>query len=326
MLEHPLGSSRCLRLSASTAVCPTVRYNSFNILIDTSTPLTFNGTSSVSTTSTQRHDRTTPAMNSNETQVPLNGCPDSVRVHAPDPAQRLQAKRKPKLSNEGRDLCEDRKRTKQHSTIPGSRKKSGDSASKTTCLYGHPTINPDYMTTASLQGFPVDPRKPRASSVTAHMAPKAPAATSTKLLFPPPLLLLSNATKTNSTHTLPPCRRSSYERRHGGPQFAIFEDSTATNRLFFFESGYPFFPWDLDASARARNGTDNTERDQENDAARAQDVPTPGSPDRHAPRLVVKESRTSSLETGFRCPEDDEVRASLGKMMGMVNLLSHVER
>jgi hypothetical protein len=41
---------------------------------------------------------------------------------------------------------------------------------------------------------------------------------------------------------------------------------------------------------------------------------------------MVKESRTSSLETGFRCPEDDEVRASLGKMMGMVNLLSHVER
>jgi hypothetical protein len=221
-----------------------------------------------------------------ETQPPLNNHPEDVGTDASAPARCLRAKRKPKLTNEGRAPNEDRKRTKKHSTFPASRKVSGKSASNTGCIYQYLTIKPIDISAASMQEFSLDPRKLYTSFLPAHLTQSAPAATSPKLAFPPPHLQLPTATKTISQSPLRSARKSSYERRHGGPQFTIYEDNTATHRLFSFGSDYPFFPWDF-ARSTTRSVTGNTESNQENDPERSQEIQVLGSIDGYVAGLAV---------------------------------------
>jgi len=203
-------------------------------------------------------------MDISETQPPPSSPPYCARSHHPAPAQNLRAKRKPKLTNEGRDAGQDKKRVKKHGTLPRSRRASGKSASYPTSLYWHPTIKPIHMAAAtSLEGSS-EPRKSRTSHAPPHLTPRVPASTSTKLVFPPPRLQLPLATKTASIRPLPPSRRSAYERLHGGPHFKIYEDKPPTDKLFSLSSGYSFFPWSP-APARFRSGIGNAEQDQEND-------------------------------------------------------------
>jgi hypothetical protein len=203
-------------------------------------------------------------MDISETQPPPSSPPYCARSHDPAPAQNLRAKRKPKLTNEGRDPGQDKKRVRKHGTLPRSRRASGKSASYPTSLYWHPTIKPIHMTAAtSLEGSS-EPRKSRTSHAPPHLTPGVPVSTSTKLVFPPPRLQLPLATKTASIRPLPPSRRSAYERLHGGPHFKIYEDKPPTDKLFSLSSGYSFFPWSP-APARFRSGIGNAEQDQEND-------------------------------------------------------------
>jgi hypothetical protein len=221
-------------------------------------------------------------MDISETQPPPSSPPYRARSHDPAPAQSLRAKRKPKLTNEGRDPGQDRKRIRKHGALPGSRRASGKSASSLTSLYWHPTIKPIHITTAtSLEGSS-EPQKSRTSHAPPHLTLEVPASTSTKLIFPPPHLQLPLATKTASVRSLPPSRRSAYEKRLGGPHFKIYEDRPPTDRLFSLSPGYSFFPWSP-APTRIRSGTGNAEQDQENDPSLT--IPVPDLMGRaHAPR------------------------------------------
>jgi hypothetical protein len=215
-------------------------------------------------------------------ETPPSSPPYRARSHDPAPAQSLRTKRKPKLTNEGRDAGQDRKRVREHGTLPGSRRASGKSASKPTSLYWHPTIKPVHMTAVTGLEGSSEPRKSRTSHVPPHLTPGVPASTSAKLVFPPPRLQLPLAAQTASIRPLPPSRRSAHERRHGGPHFKIYEDKPPTERLFLLSSGYSFFPWSP-APVRIRSGTSNAEQDQENDPSLA--IPTPELTGReHAPR------------------------------------------
>lgn len=211
-------------------------------------------------------------MDIGETQPPRSSPPSCARSHDPAPAQSLRAKRKPKLTNEGRDPGQDRKRIRKHGTLPGSRRASGKSASNPTSLYWHPTIKPIHMTAATSLGGSSEPRKSRIFHAPPHLTPGVPASTSTKLVFPPPRLQLPPATKTASIRPLPSSRRSTYERRHGGPHFKIYEDRPPTDRLFSLSPGYSFFPWSP-APARIRGGTGNADQDQENDPSLTIPIP-----------------------------------------------------
>jgi hypothetical protein len=211
-------------------------------------------------------------MDISETQPPSRSPPYCARSHDPAPAQSLRAKRKPKLTNEGRDPGQDRKRISKHGTLPGSRRASGKSASNPTSLYWHPTIKPIRMAaTTSLEGSS-GPRKSRTSHAPPHLTPGVPASTLTKLVFPPPRLQLPLVTKTAAIRPLPPSRRSAYERRHGGPHFKICEDRAPTDRLFLLTSGHPFFLWSP-VPARIRSGTGNAEQDQENNPSLTIPIP-----------------------------------------------------
>ena len=219
---------------------------------------------------------TSPVINSSETPPLSKGPPGVVHTHLPALAQHLRAKRLYKLTSEGRDPWEDRKRTKMPSTIPVSRKASRRFASRTTSLRLGPIIKPFHMTTDRMQKISLESRNRSASVV--------PSATPTKLLFPPPDLRLRTTTKKTSRRPVTLSRRSSYERRHAGPHFKIYGDSTATNRLFLISSSYPIFPLGL-TPARPRLGTDTAEQDQENDLEQRHEISTPDFTDReHAPR------------------------------------------
>jgi hypothetical protein len=106
-----------------------------------------------------------------------------------------------------------------------------------------------------------EPRKSRTFYAPPHLTAGVPESTSTKLVFPPPHLPLP---LTTSMRPRPPSRRSTHERRHGGPHFEIYEDRPLTDRLFLLSSCYSFFSRSP-APARIRGGTDNAEQDQEND-------------------------------------------------------------
>jgi hypothetical protein len=220
-------------------------------------------------------------MDFSETQPPPSSPSYCARSHVPAPAQSLQAKRKPKLTNEGRDPGQDRKRIRKHGTLSGSRRGSRKSASKPTSLYRHPIIEPIHMTaTKGLEGSS-EPRKSRTSHAPPHLTPGVPANTPAKLVFPPHLQL-PLATQTPSIRPRSPSRRSAYERRHGGPHFKIYEDRPPTDRLFILSSGYSFFPGSP-ATSRIWSGTDNAEQDQENDPSLT--IPTLDLTGReHAPR------------------------------------------
>ena len=210
-------------------------------------------------------------MDISKTQPLPSSPPYYARSHVPAPAQSLRAKRKPKLTNEGRDPGEDRKRIRKHGTLPGSQRASGKSASKPNSIYRHPTIKPIHMTAAtSLEGS-FEPQKSRTSYAPPHLTARVSASTSTKLVFPPPHLQLPLTTQTASIRPRPPSGRSVHERRHGDPHFRIYEDRPPADRLFLLSSGFSFFSWSP-APARIRGGTDNAEQDQENDPSLA--IPT----------------------------------------------------
>lgn len=203
-------------------------------------------------------------MDLRETQPPRVSRPHGT--DAPAPAQRSRAKRKPKLTNEGRPPSENRKRAKEHSTIATPRKIPGKSAAKPACFEGHPTFEPIYTTTARMQMVPIELRKCQAE---ASLKQEAPAATSAKLLFPPPHLWPPDATEDISKSLLQPARRSSHERRHGGPKFTIYEDGAETHPLFLFGADNPFYQWHR-APITALSETDNPESDQENNHTTSQ--------------------------------------------------------
>jgi hypothetical protein len=137
-----------------------------------------------------------------------------------------------------------------------------------------------------MQMVPIVPRNRHASSAPARLKQRAPAAPSAKLLFPPPHLRLPVATEAIPKRLLPPARRSSHQRRHGGTQFTIYEDSAATHRLFLFGADNPFNQWHR-APATNRSGTDNPESDQENNPATSQEIQRPSTIDTLTARLTV---------------------------------------
>jgi hypothetical protein len=213
---------------------------------------------------------TVPSMESTIVQPLLNDLPHAVDFDATTPTRRLRSKRKPKLANEGRAPNQDRKRTKKkHTTIPTP------STSKTACPYRLPRTKPNPMTAAFLHGPGLDRQKPCTSTIPAHPTQTAPADPSPKPAFTLPHLQLRTASKTTSQPSLHPARKSSYERRHGGPQFTICEDTTATRAQFLFGSDHPFFPWHLTPSA-TRQGSDNPGGDQENTYHGSQEIPALG--------------------------------------------------
>jgi hypothetical protein len=203
-------------------------------------------------------------MDISETQPPPSSPPYCARSHVPAPAQSLRAKRKPKLTNEGRDPDQDRKSIRKHWTLPGSRRASGKSASKPNSPYRHPTIKPIHMTAAKGLEGSSEPRKSRTSHAPPHLTPGVPTSTLTKLVFPPPHLQLPHNAQTASIRPRPPSGRLAYKRHDGGPRFKIYEDRPATDRLFLLSTDYSFFS-QSPAPARIQGGTNNAEQDQEND-------------------------------------------------------------
>lgn len=224
---------------------------------------------------------TVPSMESTDMQLSANDPPDCVGTDTATPAQRLRGKRKPKLTNEGRSPNQDRKRTKKHTTTPAPRKSSVRSASKTACLY-----RPIHMTATFLQGLGLDLQKLYTSTRPAHLTQRAPAETSSKLVFTVPHLQPPTASKIISQRPLLPARKPSFERHHGGPRFTIYEDSTATHSHFPFRSNHPFFPRDLTLST-THQGSDNPEANQENGYQRFQEIPALGLVDERAAGLVT---------------------------------------
>lgn len=208
-------------------------------------------------------------MDISETQPPPKSPPYCARSHVPAPVQNLRAKRKLRLTNEGRDPDQDRKRSREHWTLPGSRRASGKSASKPNSLYRHPTIKPIHMTAAKGLEGSSEPRKSRAFHAPPHLMP---ASTLTKLVFPPPRFQLPLNAQTASIHPRPPSRRLAYKRHDGGPRFKIYEDRPPTDRLFLLSTGYSFFS-QSPAPARIQGRTDNADQDQENDPPLT--IPTP---------------------------------------------------
>lgn len=225
-------------------------------------------------------------MESTNLQLLPNDLPNGVDIDAAAPARHARGKRKPQSTNEGRAPTQDRKRAKKHTTIPAPPKSSVTSASKTACLYPLTRTRPVHMTAAFVQGFGLDRKMLYTSTAPVHPTQRAPTPTSFKLVSILPHLQLSTVSKTISQHSLHPARKSSYERRHGGPRFTIYEDRTATHRQFLFGSDHPFFPWDL-TPATTRQGSDNPQGDQENNYQRSQEIPAPGWPNGRAGGLAA---------------------------------------
>ena len=224
--------------------------------------------------------RTMSVVNTDEVRRPPNSSA-SVRIHVPARVVRLRAKRKPCVFNEGRDAHEDRKRMKKPSTMPGSRRISGEVRSKAVGFYQRSKTKHVQPTADNIQDAPVQHRK--------NNAPGIPTAIPTMLLFPPPPLPMPTATKSTMRRSLPPCRRSSYERLHGGPPFTIYEDRTETNRLFLAKSGYRSFPWDPAAATGRQIRVDDQQRGQENDTNGAQEISTADFADREpVPQPAVR--------------------------------------
>jgi hypothetical protein len=230
---------------------------------------------------------TGPSMESTNVQLLPNDLPNGVDIDAAAPARHSRGKRKPKLTNEGRaPPTQDRKRAKMHTTIPAPPKSPGTSASKTACLYPLTRTRPIHMAAAFVQGFGLDRKMLYTSTAPVHQTQRAPAQTSFKLVSILPHLQLPTVSKIVSQHALHPARKSSYERRHGGPRFTIYEDSTATHRQFLFGSDHPFFPWDL-TPATTLQGSDNPQGDQENNYQRSQEFLALGWPNGQAGGLAA---------------------------------------
>jgi hypothetical protein len=225
-------------------------------------------------------------MDSTNVQLLPNDLPNGVDIDAAAPARHSRGKRKPKLTNEGSAPTQDRKRAKKHTTIPAPPKSSVTSASTTACLYPLTRTRPIHMPAAFVQGFGLDRKMRYTSTAPVHQTQRASAQTSFKLVSILPHLQLPTVSKIISQHSLHPARKSSHERRHGGPRFTIYEDSTATHRQFLFGSDYPFFPWHL-TPATTRQGSDNPQGDQENNYQRSQEIPALGWPNGQAGGLAA---------------------------------------
>ena len=235
-----------------------------------------------------------PTTNTSETHYPPNSPPAAVLGHNPALETRSPAKRKPKLANEGRGPHDDKKRIRRRSTMPISRSTSGRSSSKAVGFYQYSKIKPAYMTANSLHDIPIESQKVIASRI--------PTVSSTKLLFPPPLLALPTAAKKPMRRPLPSSRRSSYERRHMGPRFTIYEDGNSYNPLFLSRNSHPFLPWDLMAPAPApvarRGRASSPGSDQENRVNGPHETSTPEVADRD-PNSYIAPTSTADKRIAY---------------------------
>ena len=233
-------------------------------------------------------------MDTSETHCPPNSPPACVLGHNPAPEARSPAKRKPRLANEGRGPHDDEKRIRRYSAMPDSRSTSGRSSTKAVGFCQDLKMKAAYMTADSLHDIPVGSRK--------FIASRIPTVSSTKLLFPPPLLALPPAAENTVRRPLPSSRKSSYERRHRGPHFIVYEDRTSSNLLFLSSYSHPFLPWDLSAPApapAARQGrAGSPESNQENHFNGAHETSTPDHTDRE-PNTYLAVTSTADRRVAY---------------------------